>query len=97
MPHGIFILTSFGWVITVIDYGIVESNVRPQGLQITELKVFVNTNIEVHERQNEDGLSEQYFTYQQVGYDKDEYIHTLDSQVTELQDGMVELADLILG
>ena len=97
MPHGIFILTSFGWVIAVIDYGIVESNVRPQGLQITELKVFVNTNIEVHERQNEDGSPEQYFTYQQVSYDKDEYIRVLNSQVTELQDGMVELADLILG
>jgi len=79
------------------EWGFVESDERPDGVQITELKVFTNTDIEEVEVQTDDGETKRQFRFKQTEYDKDEYINLLNAQVQETQDGLVELADLILG
>lgn len=78
------------------EWGLVESDERPDGVQITELKVFTNTDIEEVEVQTDDGETKRQFRFKQTEYDKDEYINMLNAQVQETQDGLVELADLIL-
>lgn len=78
------------------EWGLVESDERPDGVQITELKVFINTDIEEVEVQTDDGETKRQFRFKQTEYDKDEYINLLNAQVQETQDGLVELADLIL-
>jgi len=78
------------------EWGLVESDERPDGVQITELKVFTNTDIEEVEVQTDDGETKRQFRFKQTEYDKDEYINLLNAQVQETQDGLVELADLIL-
>lgn len=78
------------------EWGLVESDERPDGVQITELKVFTNTDIEEVEVQTDDGETKRQFRFKQTEYDKDEYINLLNAQVRETQDGLVELADLIL-
>ena len=79
------------------EWGLVESDERPDGVQITELKVFTNTDIEEAEVQTDDGETKRQFRFKQTEYDKDEYINLLNTQVQEVQDGMVELADMIVG
>lgn len=79
------------------EWGMVESDTRPEGVQITELKVFTNTDIEEIEVYSEDGEKKRGFRFTQTEYEKDEYIALLNEQVQEVQDGMVELADLIVG
>lgn len=79
------------------EWGLVESDERPDGVQITELKVFTNTDIEEVEVQTDDGETKRQFRFKQTEYDKDEYINLLNTQVQEVQDGMVELADMIVG
>jgi len=78
------------------EWGLVESDERPDGVQITELKVFTNTDIEEVEVKTDDGETKRQFRFKQTEYDKDEYINLLNAQVQETQDGLVELADLIL-
>ena len=78
------------------EWGLVESDERPDGVQITELKVFTNTDIEEVEVQTDDGETKRQFRFKQTEYDKDEYINLLNAQVQETQDGLVERADLIL-
>lgn len=78
------------------EWGFVESDERPDGVQITELKVFTNTDIEEAEVKTDDGETKRQFRFKQTEYDKDEYINLLNAQVQETQDGLVELADLIL-
>lgn len=78
------------------EWGLVESDERPDGVQITELKVFTNTDIEEVEVQTDDGETKRQFRFKQTEYDKDEYINLLNAQVQETQDGLVEMADLIL-
>lgn len=78
------------------EWGMVESDERPDGVQITELKVFTNTDIEEIEVYSEDGEKKRGFRFSQTEYDKDEYITLLNQQVQETQDGLVELAELVL-
>ena len=60
----------------VID--IVESNMRPSELEVTDAKVLVASNIQEIEREGE-----KLFQYRLVEYDKNEYIVTLHMEQEE--------------
>ena len=79
------------------EWGVTISDERPEGVQITELKVFTNSDIQEVSVEQEDGSYKREYHFIQTEYEKDEYIALLNEQVQEVQDGMVELADLIVG
>ena len=60
----------------VID--IVESNMRPSELEVTDAKVLVASNIQEIEREGE-----KLFQYRLVEYDKNEYIVALHMEQEE--------------
>ena len=79
------------------EWGVTSSDERPEGVQITELKVFTNSDIQEVSVEQEDGSYKREYHFVQTEYDKDEYINLLTEQVQEMQDGLVEVVDLILG
>jgi len=79
------------------EWGLTISDTRPEGVQITELKVFTNSDIQEVDVVQEDGTTHKEYHFIQTEYEKDEYIELLNTQVQEVQDGMVELAELIVG
>jgi len=78
------------------DFGMTIKDTRPEGVEITELKVFVATDIEEVDAELDDGQRHKEFHFNLVEYDKDEYIQLLQQQVQETQDGLVELVDLLV-
>lgn len=78
------------------DFGMTIKDTRPEGVEITELKVFVATDIEEVDVELDDGQHHKEFHFNLVEYDKDEYIQLLQQQVQETQDGLVELVDLLV-
>lgn len=78
------------------DFGMTIKDTKPEGVEITELKVFVATDIEEVEVELDDGQRHKEFHFNLVEYDKDEYIQLLQQQVQETQDGLVELVDLLV-
>ena len=79
------------------NYGITRSTVRPKEKEITEKKVFVATNIkevQVTDPETEEVRTE--FEYDLKEFEKDEYIHSLDTQVTDTQMALVEVYELMI-
>lgn len=80
------------------DYGTVRSTVRPNPLVVDEFSVWVNTNItEVSENVGEQNEFIG-FEFNQVQYEKDEYIKmmseqnlSLEAQLTDTQLALVEI------
>lgn len=87
----------------MIDLGITRSVDKPQEVEVTEGKVLVASKIHQVTVQMEDTETTQYeFNY--VEYTKDEYIHLLSEQNTQLQDdisntqmGLAEVYEMIVG
>lgn len=87
----------------MIDYGTQRSTVEPLALELTEMKVFVSSNIK---QVNEPGTEEQPgftgYEFDLVEYDKDEYIkiqaeknESLEQQVTDTQFALCEVYELM--
>ena len=80
------------------DYGTVRSTVRPNPLVVDEFSAWVNTNItEVSENVGEENEFIG-FEFNQVQYEKDEYIKlmseqnlSLEAQLTDTQLALVEI------
>lgn len=79
------------------EWGITISDERPESTKITELKVFTATNIEEVTITTEEGETRTEYHFDMTEYDKDEYIALLEKQVQETQDGLVELAEILVG
>ena len=80
------------------DYGKIKSFAKPEPKVIDEYSVWVNTGI--NEINNEDGI---LYIYNQVRYDKNEYIkmiddknETLEAQMTDTQLALVEVYEMML-
>ena len=71
---------------------LVESTVKPNPIEITATRIFINTDIKEVEREN-DGESQVFFVFNQENYDKDDYLTSLLSRTELLEDA---LQDLIL-
>lgn len=70
-------------VIQMTNYGKTYSTVRPQDVEINEIKVFVASDISEIEVATEEGAHTEY-EYNLVEYDKDEYIETLQEEIKQL-------------
>lgn len=79
------------------EWGMTISDTEPEGTKITELKVFTATNIQSVEVVTEEGETRTEYHFDMTEYDKDEYIALLEKQVQETQDGLVELAEIVVG
>ncbi len=80
------------------DYGTVRSTVRPNPLVVDEFSAWVNTNI--NEASENVGEQNEFigFEFNQVQYEKDEYIKMmseqnlyLEAQLTDTQLALVEI------
>lgn len=81
----------------MIDYGEVYSNIRPENIDVKETMVFVATDIEEYEQEEERG-----YKYNLIGYDKNEYIRListkneqLESELSNAQMALCELYELV--
>jgi len=79
----------------MIDYGRQRSTVKPEPIVIDEYSVWIYSNIvPVEETVGEETFSG--YEFDMVQYTKDEYIHLLDTQVTDTQLALVELYEAML-
>ena len=79
----------------MIDYGRTRSTVQPEPIVIDEYSVWIYSNIvPVEETVGEETFSG--YEFDMVQYTKDEYIHLLDTQVTDTQLALVELYEAML-
>ena len=79
----------------MIDYGRQRSTVQPEPIVIDEYSVWIYSNIvPVEETVGEETFSG--YEFDMVQYTKDEYIHLLDTQVTDTQLALVELYEAML-
>lgn len=76
------------------EFGMTVSDTRPEGVEITELKVFTKTDITEVDVETEDGQRRKEFHFMLTEYDKDEYLKLLQEQIQENQDALVEIVDL---
>ena len=80
----------------MIEHGKTQSVVMPEAVEITETKVFVASNIETVE-QVIDGVSVTLYEFDYTEYEKDEYIHQMDEQLTDAQLALCDLYEMIGG
>lgn len=80
----------------MIDHGKVRSTVKPEEKVIDEYSVWLASNISAVSKKGTDG-KEGFtgFEYNLVQYNKDEYIKMLDDQMTQAQEAMCDLYEMI--
>lgn len=83
----------------MVDYGVTQSTVKPQEIEILDTKVFVSSDIE--EVSSDDFAG---YEYNLVEYSKDEYIklqaeqnNSLSNQVTDTQLALIEVYEKMIG
>jgi hypothetical protein len=80
----------------VVNHGKVRACTSPENITIDEYSVWVAENIITVTVQDEEGTHTEYeFDLKQ--YDKDEYIHSMDDQLTDAQLALCELYEIIGG
>lgn len=81
----------------MIDHGKVRSTVKPEEKVIDEYSVWLASNISAVSEKGTDG-KEGFtgFEYNLVQYNKDEYIKMLDDQMTQAQEAMCDLYEMIV-
>lgn len=87
----------------MIDYGKQRSTVKPDGLEITETKVFVYSDIEeVDESGNDEQSGFAGYEFNLTEYNKDEYIKIqaekntdLENEITQAQLAMCEIYEMM--
>ena len=82
----------------MVNWGTVESGTKPQNIEILETKVFVNTDIKEVERTDETTQTTYtIYEFNQVEYTKDEYIAALSNRTNDVEVGLVELFEQVIG
>lgn len=74
-----------------------HSTVKPELIEIDAYSVYVNKNIKeiISESTEEDQTT--IYEYDQYIYDKDEYIRTMSEAQSDIEDAVMELAELVSG
>lgn len=74
-----------------------HSTVKPEPIEIDAYSVYVNKNIKeiIPESAEEDQTI--IYEYDQYIYDKDEYIRTMSEAQSDIEDAVMELAELVSG
>lgn len=74
----------------MIDYGIVKCSIKPTEKVIDDYSVWINSNIkEVATVVDELVVTE--YEFNQIKYDKNEYIAIIDNKNSELENSLVEV------
>lgn len=83
----------------MINLGLTYSVEEPKPIEITASKVFVSSDIQQIERQDEEGNQIQMYSFNLTSYDKDEYIILIAQQNSEIDELKEELsaAKILLG
>lgn len=76
---------------------VTRSTVKPEAIEIDAYSVYVNKNIKeiIPESTEEDQTT--IYEYDQYIYDKDEYIRTMSEAQSDIEDAVMELAELVSG
>lgn len=76
---------------------VTRSTVKPESIEIDAYSVYVNKNIKeiIPESTKEDQTT--IYEYDQYIYDKDEYIRTMSEAQSDIEDAVMELAELVSG
>jgi hypothetical protein len=79
----------------MVNYGKVQSGVKPESIVIDDYSVWVNT--EITEITENKGTDEEFngYEYNQVQYTKDEYIKLQMEQITDTQVALCEVYELL--
>ena len=74
----------------MIDYGIVESTVKPKERVVDDFSVWLNTEIETVSRPDFSG-----YQYHGVRYDKNEYIGLIENRTSALETLILQFGGVI--
>lgn len=72
----------------MIDLGIVRSTVKPNAVEIDDYSVYVNNNINTVQTTTDGEVTAEY-EYNQVRYDKNEYIKIIADKNAALESQMI--------
>lgn len=76
---------------------ITRSTVKPEAIEIDAYSVYVNKNIKETVPESTEGDQTIIYEYDQYIYDKDEYIRTMSEAQSDIEDAVMELAELVSG
>lgn len=71
------------------EIGIVRSTVKPNAVEIDDYSVYVNSNIQTVQTATDDEPATEY-EYNQIRYDKNEYIKIIADRNSALESQMVD-------
>ena len=81
----------------MLNHGKVRANEQPEEIVIDESSVWIAENITTVIVPDEDGQSHTEYEYDLKQYEKDEYIHSMDEQLTDAQMALCDLYEMIGG
>ena len=81
----------------MLNHGRVRAGERPENIRIDEFSVWVSENITEVTVLGEDGQTHTEYEFDLKQYDKDEYIHSMDEQLTDAQLALCDLYEMIGG
>ena len=81
----------------MLNHGKVRAGERPENIKIDEFSVWVAENITEVTVPSEDGQTHTEYEFDLKQYDKDEYIHSMDEQLTDAQLALCDLYEMIGG
>lgn len=77
------------------DFGKTRSTIKPEAMVIDDYYVWINHNIkEIHEKTGEDEVFDGW-EYTMKRYDKNEYITEISHQLTQTQEAMCEIYEMM--
>ena len=81
----------------MINHGTVRAMEKPEAITIDEKSVWVADNITTVTVPDEDGQSHTEYRFDLKQYGKDEYIYSMDEQLTDAQMALCDLYEMIGG
>lgn len=79
----------------MVNHGKVRAAEAPENIVIDEYSVWVAENITEVTVPGEDGQTHTEYEFDLKQYDKDEYIHSMDEQLTDAQMALCDLYEMI--
>lgn len=81
----------------MLNHGKVRATKAPENIVIDECSVWVSDNVRSVTVPDEDGQSHTEYEFDLKQYGKDEYIHSMDEQLTDAQLALCDLYEMIGG
>ena len=81
----------------MVNHGKVRAKTQPENIVIDDFSVWVAENVTSVTVPDEDGQTHTEYEFDLKQYDKDEYIHSMDEQLTDAQLALCDLYEMIGG